>query len=82
MKSPGLLLAAVAALSLALTYVWPSTQWAAERAAVQIAEEQCRVNKLDCETEAKPRKPKDFCEGAVGSRPSRSHLVSAPQWRI
>ena len=82
MRNHGLLLAAVAALSLALTYVWPSTQWAAERAAVQIAEDQCRKNGLSCETEAKPRKPKDFCEGAVGSRPPRSYLVSAPQWRI
>lgn len=80
MRNPGLILAAAFALSLAGAAAWPATEWAAQNDAERIAAEQCRKNGLSCETEARPRRPKDECGAStVGSRPSPHHLAALGQ---
>lgn len=76
--SPGFLLAATAVVSLAGAAAWPSTEWAAQNDAAEIAERETKRLGLPVEEARKPKK-KIECASTVGSRPTHLHLASIAQ---
>lgn len=73
-----LLLAAAAVVSLAGAAAWPSTEWAAQNKAAELAERETKRLGLPVEEARKPKKKLE-CASTVGSRPPPHHLAALGQ---